>query len=304
MNKSELTKFIQARVDLKSAKEIGGFAGTFELGDKLLVAATDGVGTKLNIAEWTQNYHTIGYDLVAMSVNDIVCHGAKPLFFLDYFSCSRFFPVVFEEILSGINRGCNNSDCVLIGGEVAELAFTYSPGGCDLAGFAVGIVDKDKYLPKKDAIIPGDVILGLSSSGVHSNGFTKILERTNKQIDLNKLMTPTRIYARSCLSVLAQTDQIKALAHITGGGLLENIPRVLQPGLGCRFREWAVPDIFLEIKEKGKFTQTEMFETFNCGIGMAVIVDKRQVEYITGLFLNEGEKVQIVGDITGFYRVS
>ena len=303
MNKLELSKFIQARVDIKSAKEIGGFAGTFEFDDKLLVASTDGVGTKLNIASWVNNYSSIGYDLVAMSVNDIVCHGAKPLFFLDYFSCSRFNSNIFERILSGINRGCKDAECLLIGGEVAELVYTYTPGGYDLAGFVVGIVDKNKFLPKKDTIVPGDIILGLESNGVHSNGFTKILERTKQRINLEKLLEPTRIYSRSCLNVLTQTDQIKALAHITGGGLSENIPRVLQPGLSFKLKQWPIPEIFSEIKEKGGFSHNEMIDTFNCGIGMAVIVDKRQVEYIVGLFNNEGEKVQVIGEITGFHRV-
>jgi len=306
MNKSELTKFIKSRVDIKSAQIIGGFAGTYiyENNGKLLLAATDGVGTKLSICDWVGDYSKIGIDLVAMCVNNIVTHGGKPLFFLDYFACSRIKTDTFEQILQGINKGCEEADCLLIGGETSELAYTFTPGSCDLAGFAVGEVDTNKYLPKSDVIIPGDLIIGLASNGIHANGFTKLLERTKSNIDLKSLLTPTRIYVRSCLNVLKQTDQIKALVHITGGGLNENIPRALQPGLGFKLRDWAIPNIFKEIKTKGDFTQQEMLDNFNCGIGMAVIIDKRQVERISSLFNNEGEIIQVIGEVTGFYRVT
>jgi phosphoribosylformylglycinamidine cyclo-ligase len=304
VNKLELTKFIKTRINQNSAAMIGGFAGTFDFGDQLLLASADGIGTKLNVSEWVGDFTTIGIDLVAQNVNDIVCHGGKPLFFLDYFSCNRLNTSIFEQILSGVNKGCEEAGCLLIGGEVAELIYTYTPGGCDLAGFAVGVVDKNKYLPKSDEIVPGDLILGLASNGLHANGFTKLLERTKNNIDLKSLLAPTRIYSRSCLNVLKQTDQIKALVHITGGGFNDNIPRVLQPGLGFKLRDWAVPEIFKEIKIKGNFTQQEMLDNFNCGIGMAVIIDKRQAERICSLFNNEGEKVQVIGDVTGFYKVT
>lgn len=304
MNKLELIKFIKDRIGPKSSPFIGGFAGAFPWGDKLLLASSDGVGTKLNIADWVGNYTTIGYDLVAMCVNDIVAHGGKPLFFLDYYGCGRLNTSNFESILSGINKGCNDAECLLLGGETAELPYTYTPGSCDLAGFSVGTVDTIKYLPKSDTIVPGDLILGLSSNGIHANGFTKILERTKSSLDLKSLMTPTRIYVRSCLNVLAQTDQIKAIAHITGGGLTQNIPRILMPGLSFKLRDWAVPELFKEIKIKGEFSQQEMLDNFNCGIGMAVIIDKRQVERMSSLFNNEGEIVQVIGEVTGFHKVT
>lgn len=296
MKKQDLIDFIKMRVSDKSAQEIGGFSGKFDFGDQFLLAATDGIGTKLDLSRWCNDYSTVGHDLVAVSVNDIVAHGGKPLFFLDYMGCDHINYFAFEVILRGITQACETARCLLIGGETAELPYTYTDSHFDMAGFAVGIVDKDKILPKNN-IVPGDVILGLSSDGIHSSGFREIFERTDLKLLPHRLLKPTRIYVRPCLNVLAQTDQIKALVHITGGGLTENIPRVLPPGLSFKLGNWDIPEIFQEIKTRGHFSQTEMLGIFNCGVGMAVIIDKRQVKWISKLFKDEGEQVQVIGEV-------
>ncbi len=286
-------------VNEAASSKIGGFAGKFDLGDKFLLAATDGVGSKLVLAKKQNDFSGIGQDLVAMCVNDIVVHGGKPLFFLDYYGCNYIDEVQFKCILESISKACKIAGCELIGGETAEMPFTYGLNDYDLVGFAVGIVDKDKYLTK-EGISTGDIILGLASDGIHSNGFTAILERT-EGIDKQKLLTPTRIYVRSCLNVLAKTDNIKALAHITGGGLIENIPRVLPKELSFKLKNMKYwPSLFHQIQKSGNFTEQEMLETFNCGIGMAVIVDKNNVDEVSDLFIEEGENIDVIGEVTSY----
>ena len=291
MKKDALLKLVNEATNA----DIGGFAGKFDLGDKFLLAATDGVGSKLVLAKINNNFSGIGFDLVAMCVNDIVVHGGKPLFFLDYYGCSYLENEQFNKILTSISEACKAADCKLIGGETAEMPFTYGHNDYDLVGFAVGIVDKDKYLPKPN-IIPGDVILGLASDGLHSNGFSAILSRT-RNIDQKLLMRPTRIYVKPCLNVLGKTDHIKALVHITGGGLPGNIPRVLPKGVGFELKNISWPLIFYQIQKNGSFTNQEMLDTFNCGIGMAVIVASQHVTEVCDLFVKEGETVYVIGKV-------
>jgi len=277
--------------------ELGGFGGFFDLKaagyrDPLLVAANDGVGTKLKLAIETGRHDGVGIDLVAMCANDLIVQGAEPLFFLDYYATGKLDNEVAAAVVASIARGCQQAGCALIGGETAEMPGMYAVGDYDLAGFCVGAVERDKVLTGRD-IAPGDIILGLASSGVHSNGFSlvrKIIER--EQWDLDQafpslgnllgaaLLEPTTIYVRRLLP-LVQQGRIKGLAHITGGGLLENIPRVLPDNCHAIVEtdRWHLPPIFALLQEGGRVTSEEMARTFNCGIGMAVIVspDNSQV---------------------------
>lgn len=295
---------------------IGGFGGLFDLKaagykDPILVAATDGVGTKLNIAINTGVHSTVGIDLVAMCVNDLVIQGAEPLFFLDYFATGTLNPTVAEEIIGGIATGCKVARCALIGGETAEMPGMYRKDDYDLAGFAIGAVERDKLLPSAN-IAPGDIILGLASSGLHSNGFSLIRHiLTNKDIDLSDrvpfddnlswgeyLLTPTQIYVDSCLQ-LHRAGLAKAFAHITGGGLIENIPRVL-PNKTAALLEpsrWDVLPIFRWLVTDGGISSSEMARTFNCGIGMVAIVDSADVTSAKTYLQNKGEKVWEIGKI-------
>ena len=255
--------------------EIGGFGALFDLkrlgfADPVLVAATDGVGTKLKIAIETGTHHTIGIDLVAMSVNDLVVQGAEPLFFLDYFACGQLDPEVGARVIKGVAEGCRQAGCALIGGETAEMPGLYQMGDYDLAGFAVGAVERDAILPRSDVRV-GDVILGLASSGIHSNGYSlvrKIVERTGLHWSAPApfdparelgaaLLEPTRIYVKSCLAALRETKAIKALAHITGGGFPDNIPRVLPKGLGVviDLARVPVPPIFRWLADAGQVAE-------------------------------------------------
>lgn len=269
----------------KMAPGIGGFGGLFPLGDSYLVAGTDGVGTKLKLAFETGIHDTIGVDLVAMSVNDIVTSGAKPLFFLDYFATSHLDVDLAEKVIKGIVDGCKQSDCALLGGETAEMPDFYSTGEYDLSGFAVGIVKKNSVINGKN-IVPGDVLIGLPSSGVHSNGFSlvrKVLKQSglslNDQlpggsISLGEaLMAPTVIYVKQVLDIINR-GEVKGIAHITGGGFTDNIPRVFPKGLGAIVHKesWVVPPIFKWIQEAGKIEEAEMRRTFNMGIGMVLVV--------------------------------
>jgi len=251
--------------------EIGGFGGIFDLKrvgyrDPVLVAATDGVGTKLKVAIETGRHDTIGIDLVAMSVNDLVVQGAEPLFFLDYYACGRLEPEIGAAVVAGISVGCRESGCALIGGETAEMPGVYQGDDYDLAGFAVGAVERDALLPRAD-IVEGDVILGLSSSGVHSNGYSlvrKVIEKSGlpwtapapfmpKQSLGEAILTPTRIYVKACLAAIRETNAVKGLAHITGGGFPDNIPRILPRGLGARIdlARVAVPAVFQWLASEG-----------------------------------------------------
>lgn len=296
--------------------EIGGFGGLFDLKrtgftDPVLVAATDGVGTKVKIAIETGRHNTIGIDLVAMSVNDLVVQGAEPLFFLDYFACSRLDPDVGAAVVAGIAQGCRESGCALIGGETAEMPGLYQPGDYDLAGFAVGAAERDAILPRD--VAAGDIVLGLASSGVHSNGFSlvrKVADRAGMTwsakapFDSGKtlgeaVLTPTRLYVKSCLAAIRETKGVKALAHITGGGFPDNIPRVFPDGIGARIDLSAVPvlPVFKWLAKAGDVAQDEMLRTFNCGIGMIVVVAPKDVETVSAVLRREGDKVVTLGEL-------
>ncbi|XP_009624440.1 phosphoribosylformylglycinamidine cyclo-ligase, chloroplastic/mitochondrial isoform X2 [Nicotiana tabacum] len=287
----------------KLAPGIGGFGGLFPLGDSYLVAGTDGVGTKLKLAFETGIHDTIGIDLVAMSVNDIVTSGAKPLFFLDYFATSRLDVDLAEKVIKGIVDGCQQSDCALLGGETAEMPDFYAEGEYDLSGFAVGIVKKDSVIDGK-SIKVGDVLIGLPSSGVHSNGFS-LVRRVLKQSGLSlkdqlpgetitlgeALIAPTVIYVKQVLDIISKGG-VKGIAHITGGGFTDNIPRVFPKGLGAIIYEdsWAVPPVFKWIQKAGRIEDAEMMRTFNMGIGMVLVVSPEAADRILG----EGQKTGIV----------
>ncbi|MGB8186316.1 MAG: phosphoribosylformylglycinamidine cyclo-ligase [Pseudolabrys sp.] len=298
--------------------EIGGFGGIFDLKragyrDPVLVAATDGVGTKLKVAIETGRHDTIGIDLVAMSVNDLVVQGAEPLFFLDYYACGRLEPEIGAAVVAGISVGCRESGCALIGGETAEMPGVYQGDDYDLAGFAVGAVERDALLPRAD-IVEGDVILGLSSSGVHSNGYSlvrKVIEKTGlpwtapapfmpKQSLGEAILTPTRIYVKACLAAIRETNAVKGLAHITGGGFPDNIPRILPKGLGARIdlARVAVPAVFQWLAGEGGIAESEMLRTFNCGIGMIVVASPEKADAVIKAFTRAGETVVMLGDIT------
>jgi len=277
--------------------ELGGFGGFFDLkaagyDNPLLVAANDGVGTKLKLAIELGRHEGVGIDLVAMCANDLIVQGAEPLFFLDYFATGRLDGAVAEAVVASIADGCRRAGCALIGGETAEMPGMYADGDYDLAGFCVGAVDRDKVLTGA-GIAAGDVILGLASSGLHSNGFSlvrKIIEENGWDLAQSfpsggplgaQLLEPTKIYIRSLLPLIRQ-GRIKGLAHITGGGLLENIPRVLPVGRHAivNVDQWELPPIFALLQAGGRITPEEMARTFNCGIGMAVIVDPMDVESV------------------------
>ncbi|KAL6546330.1 Phosphoribosylformylglycinamidine cyclo-ligase, chloroplastic [Orobanche minor] len=279
----------------KMAPGIGGFGGLFPLGDNYLVAGTDGVGTKLKLAFETGIHETIGIDLVAMSVNDIVTSGAKPLFFLDYFATSRLDVDLAEKVIKGIVDGCRQSDCALLGGETAEMPDFYADGEYDLSGFAVGIVKKDSVIDGKNIEV-GDVLIGLPSSGVHSNGFSlvrRVLERSGLSLKENlpgssatlgqALMAPTVIYVKQVLDFITKGG-VKGIAHITGGGFTDNIPRVFPKGLGALIYKdsWAVPSVFKWIQEAGRIEDAEMRRTFNMGIGMVLVVKEEAALRILG----------------------
>jgi phosphoribosylformylglycinamidine cyclo-ligase len=297
--------------------EIGGFGGLFDLkragfSDPVLVAATDGVGTKVKIAIETGRHETIGIDLVAMSVNDLVVQGAEPLFFLDYYACGKLEPEVGAAVVAGISIGCREAGCALIGGETAEMPGVYQGDDFDLAGFAVGAAERGTLLPRPD-IAEGDAIIGLASSGVHSNGYSlvrKVVERTGlawtapapfspAQTLGDAIITPTRIYVKACLDAMRQTKAVKGLAHITGGGFPENIPRVLPKNLSARIDLTRVPmlPVFKWLASEGAIAQTEMLRTFNCGIGMIVIAAPQEADAVCAAFARAGEQALVIGDV-------
>lgn len=284
----------------KMAPGIGGFGGLFPFGDSFLVAGTDGVGTKLKLAFETGIHDTIGVDLVAMSVNDIVTSGAKPLFFLDYFATSHLDVDLAEKVIKGIVDGCQQSDCALLGGETAEMPDFYAEGEYDLSGFAVGVVKKDAVIDGK-TISVGDVLIGLPSSGVHSNGFSlvrRVLAQSglslkdalpgneNELVTLGAaLMAPTVIYVKQVLDMVSRGG-VKGVAHITGGGFTDNIPRIFPKGLGAvvNAKSWEVPSIFKWIQKSGRIEDSEMRRTFNMGIGMVIVASQEAANRI----LSEG----------------
>jgi phosphoribosylformylglycinamidine cyclo-ligase len=291
---------------------LGGFGALFEVPKRyqepVLVSGTDGVGTKLKLAfEWGM-HDSVGIDLVAMSVNDVLVQGAEPLFFLDYFACGKLDVDTAATVVQGIATGCEQAGCALMGGETAEMPGMYPPGEYDLAGFAVGVVEKSKILTGA-LVAQGDVVLGLTSSGVHSNGFSlvrKVIERSAsdlpQQLDgqpfRQALMAPTRIYVKAVLSALAQ-HPIHALAHITGGGLLENIPRVLPDALSAHIElgSWPRSELFAWLQTHAGIDDTEMNRTFNNGIGMVVVVPAHAAAACAATLRGMGEQVHVMGDI-------
>jgi phosphoribosylformylglycinamidine cyclo-ligase len=282
---------------------IGGFGALFEVSRKfrepVLVSGTDGVGTKLKLAFQLGVHDTVGIDLVAMSVNDILTQGAEPLFFLDYFACGRLDVAVATEVVKGIARGCEFAGCALIGGETAEMPGMYAEGEYDLAGFAVGVVEKSAIVDGRD-IVPGDAVLGLASSGAHSNGYSlirKILERAKPPRGID-LLEPTRIYVKPLLALMRQL-RVKGMAHITGGGLIGNVPRILPEKTRAVIEKasWPRPAVFEWLQREGKVAEAEMQRVFNCGVGMAVVVAAGDADAAVRALSGAGETVFRIGRI-------
>jgi phosphoribosylformylglycinamidine cyclo-ligase len=310
---------VKATRRLGADADIGGFGGLFDLKacgfkDPVLVAANDGVGTKLRVAIEADIHDTVGIDLVAMSVNDLVVQGAEPLFFLDYFATGALSVDTATAVIAGIAEGCRIAGCALIGGETAEMPGMYAGGDYDLAGFAVGAAERSAILPHKD-IAAGDVVLGLASSGVHSNGYSlvrKIVERSGLAYTAPApfapgktlgaaLLEPTRIYVKAALAAHRETGAVKALAHITGGGFVDNIPRVLPAGLSARvdLSVIALPPVFAWLAREGGLDEVEMVRTFNCGIGMIAVVAESDADAVSAVLMREGETVVRLGRLEG-----
>ncbi len=302
---------------LGADSELGGFGALFDLKragftDPLLVASTDGVGTKLKIAIETGRHDTIGIDLVAMCVNDLLAQGAEPLFFLDYFACGKLDVEAARTVIAGIAAGCRQAGCALIGGETAEMPGMYAAEDYDLAGFSVGAVERNSLLPRSDIAV-GDVLIGLASSGPHSNGYSLIRRLVadeglawdapapfapDRSIG-DALLEPTRIYVRPVLSAMRETGAIKAVAHITGGGLIENVPRVLPDGIAAvvDLSSWTAPAVFGWLAHAGRLDTAELLRTFNAGIGLVLIVAKAQADAVMAHLRAQGETPRIIGEL-------
>ncbi len=312
----ELMKKHVARTMPDGKADIGGFGGLFPLDmtgmkEPVLVSGTDGVGTKLRIAQLLDKHDTIGIDCVAMCVNDIICCGAKPLLFLDYIACGRNVPERIAEIVGGVAEGCVQAGCALVGGETAEHPGTMAEDDYDLAGFSVGIVDKSKVIDNSK-MQAGDVMIALPSSGVHSNGFSLVrkvfdVEHCDLKAPVEELhgaslgetlLAPTRIYVKPVLAVMKEVT-IKGISHITGGGFYENMPRSIPKGLGVKMEKSAVrvPPIFSLIQKRGNISEHDMFNTFNMGVGMSVVVAKEEADRAVELFKANGEDAYILGTI-------
>ncbi|MGG1940339.1 phosphoribosylformylglycinamidine cyclo-ligase [Paenibacillus polymyxa] len=297
--------------------DLGGFGALFGLNkdkyeEPVLVSGTDGVGTKLKLAFAMDRHDTIGIDAVAMCVNDIVVGGAEPLFFLDYLACDKVVPEKIEAIVAGIAEGCHQSGCALVGGETAEMPGMYSKGEYDIAGFTVGIVDKNKII-NGSSIAPGDTVIGLASSGVHSNGFSLVRKLLLEQqgYDLHDeieglngklgdvLLEPTKIYVKSVLALLDKV-KVKGMAHITGGGFIENIPRVLPDhvNVDIQYGTWPILPIFQLMQEKGEISNKDMFTTFNMGIGMVIVVEAEHAQTALEVLKEQGEAAYVIGKVT------
>ena len=284
---------------------LGGFGALCSIPKKyrepILVSGTDGVGTKLKLAFTLGRHDTVGIDLVAMSANDVLVQGAEPLFFLDYFACGKLEPSVAVRVIRGIAEGCEQAGCALIGGETAEMPGMYPPGEYDLAGFCVGVVEKDRVIDGR-SIRPGDVLLGLASSGAHSNGYSlirRIIGDTHISSEMaDSLMEPTRIYAKPLLKLMAALP-VKGLAHITGGGLTGNVPRMLPQGTraAIRAKSWPRPELFGWLQREGNVAEDEMHHVFNCGIGMVIALSRGDAEQAAELLRAEGELVHEIGEI-------
>jgi phosphoribosylaminoimidazole synthetase len=297
--------------------EIGSFGGLFDLKaekykDPVLVSGTDGVGTKLKIAIDAHIHDTVGIDLVAMCANDILVQGAEPLFFMDYFATGELDVTVASTVIQGITQGCQQAGCALLGGETAEMPDFYPAKHYDLAGFCVGAVERDNILPKKDSFEVGDILIGLPASGFHSNGYSlvrKIVKTfgidyhdicpwDNTQTLAKALLTPTIIYVQSLLPILKQ-NLIKGMAHITGGGLTENLPRIVSNDFAfdIDLNAWELPDCFAWVQKIGNISQQEMLKTFNCGIGMVLVIDKNNQTEIKKLLKNNNQPYSVIGTL-------
>lgn len=293
---------------------IGSFAGLFDLSgftykEPVMVSGTDGVGTKLKLAFELNKHDSVGIDLVAMCANDIVAQGAHPLFFLDYIACGKNNPAMIEQIVAGISDGCVAAGAALIGGETAEMPGMYEANEYDLAGFVVGIAEKSKLITG-EAIEAGDVVIGLASSGIHSNGYS-LVRKVIENLDLDEtyeglsaslgetVMTPTKIYAKPVASVLKEVT-VKGISHITGGGFYENFPRMMPQGLGVEIDKsnWNVPEIFTFLQEKGSIPEKDMYGVFNMGIGMAVVVEEKDVDRTLSILKENGEEANVIGRVT------
>lgn len=292
--------------------DIGSFGGFFQIPkgykEPVLVAGTDGVGTKLKYAILSKKYDTIGIDAVAMCVNDIVCQGAKPLFFLDYFASGQLNPVQVAEVVSGVAEGCRQAGAALIGGETAEMPGFYPGGDFDVAGFAVGIAEKKKIINGAN-IKSGDVLIGIKSSGIHSNGYSLVRKLWGEDVEdlqkydadlgaapLDVLLTPTKIYVKSILALIEKV-KVKGIAHITGGGFIENIPRIFPEGIGCRIdtKSYEVPAVFRIMVKKAKLDKQQAYNTFNMGIGMVVCVAKKDADAAIAQLESSGESCVVLG---------
>ena len=301
-----------------AAADLGGFGGLFDLKaagfkDPILVSSTDGVGTKLKLAIEMKRFDTIGQDLVAMCVNDIVVQGAEPLFFLDYYATGALNVDEAAIVIQGIARACKESGCALVGGETAEMPGLYAKGDFDLAGFAVGAVERGEVLPKMDMMKVGDVLIGVASSGVHSNGYSlvrKVLSISGHVLSAaapfdskaslpDSLLTPTRLYVKSALAAISRGG-VKGLAHITGGGITENLPRVLKPGLDAEIDlgSWKLPPVFTWLAQEAGLPENEMLRTFNCGIGLIAVAEKERTPEIIAAFEAAGERAFSIGALT------
>lgn len=298
--------FAKATSRLGVDADLGGFGALFDLGklnykNPVLVSSTDGVGTKLELAAHYGNHGTIGIDLVAMCVNDLIVQGAEPLFFLDYFACGKLEVGVAEKVIEGIADGCKQAGCALIGGETAEMPGMYAVGTYDLAGFSVGAVERDAVLPRD--IAEGDVLLGLASSGVHSNGYSlvrKLIADHGLQLSEKEVLEPTKIYVRSILAGI-KAGLVKGMAHITGGGITENLPRICAGEIDLN--AWQLPEIFRKIQAAGNITQEEMLKTFNCGIGMIVVTAPENAAALAKVLTEQGEAVYTIGKVIAGNKV-
>lgn len=307
-----MKQYVQSTYNNNVLGDIGSFGGFYELSkgmkNPVLVAGTDGVGTKLKYAFIADKHNTIGIDAVAMCVNDIVCQGAKPLFFLDYFATGKLSPETVATVVAGVAEGCRQSGAALIGGETAEMPGFYADGEYDIAGFAVGVVDKKKII-NGSKIKSGDVLIGIKSSGVHSNGYSLVrklfgedkaqLEKYDPRLGartIDVLLRPTRIYVRSILNLIEKVN-VKGIAHITGGGFIENIPRIFPKGIGCEIwmRSYEVPPVFKIMQEKSGISDEQIYNTFNMGIGMVVCVSKRDAEKTMEILRSTGEECYVIG---------
>tara|TARA_B100000674_G_scaffold370834_1_gene313201 strand:+ start:2386 stop:3468 length:1083 start_codon:yes stop_codon:yes gene_type:complete len=315
----EIKPIIKKTQRLGADGTIGGFGGVFDIGildynDPLIISSTDGVGTKLLLAIENDFYDFIGIDLVAMCVNDLIVQGAEPLYFLDYFATGQLSNITAKKIIKSISEGCIESNCALIGGETAEMPGLYKKGHFDLAGFSVGLVERDKLLPKNN-IENGDILIGLPSNGLHSNGYSlvrNIINKKNINISLPMpdksektiiecLLEPTKIYVKLILELLKSSDQIKAISNITGGGITENLPRVFENeniGAKVNLSSWVRPPIFNWLQKLGNIDEEEMLKTLNCGIGMILIINKKAIREISKILEKKNENFYIIGEIT------